>query len=426
MLDLKDIRQNSQEIEKKLKTKDASIELTDFLQLDENIRSLQTENEKLKAHRNETSKEIGEKKKEKEDVTLFMKKMTDVGNEISAIDHELKKLIEKRESFLSSLPNIPADNIPISDDAKDNLCLKTYGEKKKFSFPIKNHLELNEKLHLFDFQASAKITGASWPLYKNFGARLEWALLNYMLDIHIKNGYILISPPFLAGKKTLYNSGQLPKFSSQLFRLDDKDYPLYLIPTAEVVLNGMHSEDILPQESLPLKYVSFTPCFRREAGAAGKQERGLIRMHQFNKVELFCFSSPQKSDEVFDNMLCNIEEVLEGLDMHYRNMLLTTGEMSFSAAKTIDIEVFLPGQDRYYEVSSLSNCTDFQARRGKIRCKEKDKKPQFVHTLNGSGVATSRLMVALLENNQQKDGSILIPKSLQPYLEKEIIKIEPK
>jgi seryl-tRNA synthetase len=418
MLDIKKIRKNPKEIEKKLQKKDPKINLTKILEIDEKIRKLQTEVEELKAQKNKISKEIGEKKSKKENVSNLMKEVSSFSKKIENIDKELKTKEEEREKELSHLPNIPMDDVKVSLNPKDNVCIKTFKEKKEFSFPFKNHLELNEKLNLFDFQTSAKLSGTGWPLYKGLGARLEWALLNYMLDTHIKNGFIPIMPPLLAKKEITYASGQLPKFEDQLFKLNDKDYKLYLIPTAEVILNGMHFDTILKKDNLPLHYVSYTPCFRREAGSAGKNERGLIRTHQFNKVELFSVTKKDESEKAFQKILSSAEEVLQGLNLHYRNMLLVTGDTSFASAKTIDIEVFLPGQNRYYEVSSVSNCTDYQSRRSKTRYKEE--KMEYPHTLNGSGVATSRLMAALLENNQQEDGSVIIPKVLHKYLEEEI------
>ena len=248
------------------------------------------------------------------------------------------------------------------------------------------------------------------------GARLEWALINFMIDIHIENGFEFWLPPHLIRPETMFASAQLPKFESQLFKLKDDDYPLYLIPTSETVLNGLHIDEIFSAEELPKRYAAYTPCFRREAGAAGSQERGLIRMHQFNKVEMFAFTLPEQSEAMFQQMIQSAEEILQGLNLHYRNMLLVTGDMSFAAQKTVDIEVWLPGQNRYYEVSSISDCGDFQARRSLTRYRRKEDKPELVHTLNGSGLATSRLMVALLENNQRPDGSIEIPLVLHKYL----------
>lgn len=372
----------------------------------------------MKSKRNHSSKEIGMKKQKGEDVTTFMAEMNALNDRITHKDHEIVKVETELQGALSILPNLPMDDVPISPSPKDNVCIKEFGQKPTFDFPFKNHVELNEKLHLFDFARGAKISGSGWPLYVGMGARLEWALINYMLDTHRNNGFIQVIPPLLVRPEMMYGSGQLPKFEGQFYKL--KDDNLQLIPTSEVPINGMHFDEILDAEQLPLKYTAYTPCFRREAGAAGSQERGLIRMHQFNKVEMFCFTKPEESPRVYEEMLQSAEEILQGLGLHYRNMLLTTGDMSFAAAKTIDIEVWLPGQNRYYEVSSVSNCTDFQARRSQTRFKSKNEKPQFVHTLNGSGLATSRLMVALLENNQQKDGSVLVPKVLHKYLEEEI------
>lgn len=426
MLDIKELRKDPQEIEAKLKNKIPEINLSHILALDERIRSLKTEVEELKSKRNHSSKELGHKKQKGEDISAFMAELGRLSDTIAIRDQEVGKIESELHEALAVLPNLPLDDIPISPSPKDNVCIKMMGEKREFSFPFKNHVELNEKLRLFDFARAAKMSGSGWPLYRGMGARLEWALINYMLDTHRKNGFEQIIPPLLVRPETMYGSAHLPKFESQLFKIRDEDYQLYLIPTSESALNGLHMDECLDEEQLPLKYTSYTPCFRREAGAAGSQERGLIRMHQFNKVELFCLTTPEDSARLFEVMLASAEEVLQGLGLHYRNMLLTTGDMSFAAAKTVDIEVWLPGQNRYYEVSSVSNCTDFQARRAQIRYRKKNEKPQFIHTLNGSGVATSRLMVALLENNQREDGSVLVPKVLHKYLGEEVSVIQPK
>jgi len=426
MLDIKEIRKNPSEIEKKLKTKDPEIDLSSLLEIDEAIRLAQTRVEELKAKRNALSKKIGAAKAQGEDVSAMMGQVHAVNEEIAKLDHEL---VEKKKAFdqkFTYLPNIPMDDIPISLHLKDNVCIKTFGAKKVFDFPPKNHLELNDGLHLFDFARGAKLSGSGWPVYKDFGARLEWALLNYMLDIHKKNGFCHIMPPLLLKPEMMFGSAHLPKFEDQLFKVADEDFHLYLIPTSEASLNGLHYDEILDISELPLQYVSYTPCFRREAGAAGEKERGLIRTHQFNKVELFSITAPEDSESVFEKMLSSAEEVVQGLELHYKNMLLVTSDMSFASAKTIDLEVWLPGQGRYYEVSSISHCTDFQARRSKIRFKAKNEKPRYVHTLNASGVATSRLMVSLLENHQREDGSIHLPKALQPYLEEEMEQLTPK
>ncbi len=418
MIDIKLLRREREDIEKKLKRKDPDLSVDTILLLDEELRTKIHLVEQWKAERNALSQQVGEGKRKGNDVSAFLTKAESLAAQIHAVDEEIQQLENAYYEILAQIPNIPFDDVPDSQHVNDNVVLKQKGEKPTFSFTPKNHLELNESLKLFDFERSAKITGRGWPLYQKWGARLEWALIQYMLSVQIKNGFDLILPPVVVRKEMMYYAGQLPKFANQQFKLDDPEYPFYLIPTAEVPLNGLHANEIFQEEDLPLRYVAFTPCFRRESGAAGAQERGLIRMHQFHKVEMFVFCKPEESRQMQDWMVECAEEVLEGLGLHYRRMLLVSGDMSFSSARTIDIETWLPGQDRYYEVSSISNCTDYQARRGLIRWKRKgEKKSEFVHTLNGSGLATSRLMVSLLECNQQEDGSIVIPKVLQPYLD---------
>jgi seryl-tRNA synthetase len=416
MLDIKLIRKDKDIIEKKLKSKDPTVELSPILALDERIRVVKVGVEELKASRNGLSKEIGEKKRKAESCDSLMDEVGRIGEKIAILDQELSILEKDFAEKIASCPNIPLDDIKVSLDPKDNVCIKTFGEKREFSFPAKNHVELNEKLGLFDFSRGAKISGSGWPTYKNMGARLEWALINYMIDTHIGNGFEMWMVPHLVRPDVMYGSGQLPKFEKQLFKLHDDDYELFLIPTSEVALNGLHNDEIFKEQELPKKYCCYTPCFRREAGAAGSQERGLIRVHQFNKVEMFCFTTPEQSQKVFEDMQASAESILRGLGLHYRSMLLVTGDMSFAAAKTVDVEAWLPGQNRYYEVSSVSNCTDFQSRRSQIRFRRKDDKPELVHTLNGSGLATSRLMVSLLENNQQEDGSVVLPEVLHKYM----------
>lgn len=416
MLDIRLIRKDRATIEAKLKTKDPQIDLFHLCTLDHQIREEKTKVENLKAKRNEYSQQIGELKRAGQDTSGIMAQVAQSAEEIHHLDHQLKQLEEEFTQELARLPNLPMNDIKVSQDPKDNVVIKEVGQKPSFSFPFKNHVELNEQLNLFDFKRGAKISGAGWPVYLHMGARLEWALLQYMIETHIKNGFTQCILPLLVRPPIMFGSGQLPKFDSQLFKINDPDYQLYLIPTSEVAINGLHLDEIIPTEDLPLRYVSYTPCFRREAGAAGSQERGLIRMHQFNKVEMFCFAKPEESMQVFDQMMASAEEILQGLELHYRNVLLVTGDMSFAAARTVDIEAWLPGQNRYYEVSSVSNCTDYQARRSNTRFRGEEGKLDFVHTLNGSGLATSRLMVALLENNQQEDGSIRLPAVLQRYL----------
>jgi seryl-tRNA synthetase len=416
MLDIRQIRKDRATIEAKLKTKDPEIDLSRVVELDHQIRECKTKVEILKAKRNEYSQKIGECKRNGQDTSELMAQVAISAEDIHRLDHETKELEIEFTQELARLPNLPMDDIKISQDPKENVVIKEVGQKPSFAFPFKNHVELNERLNLFDFKRGAKIAGTGWPVYRDMGARLEWALLQYMIEVHIKNGFTQCIPPLLVRPETMFGSGQLPKFDHQLFKINDPDYHLYLIPTAEVSINGLHLDEIIPTEDLTLKYVAYTPCFRREAGAAGSQERGLIRMHQFNKVEMFSFAQPEMSMQVFEEMMASAEEILKGLDLHYRNVLLVTGDMSFAAARTIDIEVWLPGQNRYYEVSSVSNCTDYQSRRSNTRFRREDGKLDFVHTLNGSGLATSRLMVALLENNQQEDGSIRLPTVLQRYL----------
>lgn len=416
MLDIRLIRKDRATVEAKLKTKDPQIDLFRVCELDHQIRETKKKVENLKAKRNEYSQKIGELKRAGQETSELVAQVAQSAEETHALDHQVKKLEEELTQELARLPNLPMDDIKIAQDPSENVVIREVGQKPSFSFPFKNHVELNERLHLFDFKRGAKIAGAGWPVYLGMGARLEWALLQYMLEIHIKNGFTQCIPPLLVRPNTMFGSGQLPKFDSQLFKIQDPDYHLYLIPTAEVSINGLHLDEIIPTEELTLKYVAYTPCFRREAGAAGSQERGLIRMHQFNKVEMFCFAKPEESMQVFDQMMASAEEILQGLELHYRNVLLVTGDMSFAAARTVDIEAWLPGQNRYYEVSSVSNCTDYQARRSNTRFRGDDGKLEFVHTLNGSGLATSRLMVALLENNQQEDGSVRLPAVLQRYL----------
>lgn len=416
MLDVKLLRKDAKAFEERLKSKDPSVDLTPLMQLDEEIRNLKTRGEEFKNRRNQLSKEIGEKKRKGEDASSLMNEVNGLADQVSLLD---KQLVEKEEHFnqiFLRLPNLPIEEVKISQNVQDNVVLRMQGKKPEFSFAPKNHVELNERLHLFDFKRAAKVSGSHWPAYRGNGAKLEWALLNYMLNFHQENDFVFWLPPLLVRKEIALGSGNLPKFENQLFKITDPDYQLYLIPTSEMALMGLHNDEILNGEELPLKYVSYTPCFRREAGALGSQERGLIRMHQFNKVEMFAFTTPDESENMFNEMVRSAEKLLDGLGLHYRTMELVSGDMSFSASKTVDIEVWLPGQNRYYEVSSVSNCTDFQARRSNTRFKMKQDKPEFVHTLNGSGLATSRLMVALLENNQRADGSVEIPLILHPYL----------
>lgn len=420
MLDIRLIRTHRQQVEQQLRTKDPRMDLTEIVSLDEKIREHKTEVERLKASRNEASSRIGELKRKGEDPSALLAGMGKTAEEIHALDHVIREEEERLHHLMAQLPNLPMQDIKVSQDPKENEVIKVVGKKPVFDFPCKTHLELNEKLHLFDFKRGAHISGAGWPIYRNWGARLEWALLQYMMDIHVNNGFMQWMPPLVVRAKALYGAGQLPKFEDQQFKVHHHEDVLYLIPTAEVPLNALHADEIIPVDAMPLRYFAYTPCFRTEAGAAGRQEAGLIRNHQFNKVEMFAFTAPEASTEVFEQFLRSIDQILDGLELHYRHTLLVTGDMSFASARTVDVEVWLPGQDeerRYREVSSVSNCTDYQARRSNIRFRRNEgEKLEFVHTLNGSGVATSRLMVSLLETHQQSDGSIRIPEVLRRYL----------
>lgn len=421
MLGIKDIVKDPIRVEKELQKKDKDVRIGPVVSAYEEMCRVKTNLEDLRAKLNHHSKEIGEYKRAGKDPSALMHGLTEIKEASQKAAVECSELEAKFESLIAGLPNLPDSDIKVSEDPADNVCVKTSGKKREFGFTPKNHLELSDIHNLFDFKRGAKLSGTGWPVYTGVGAQLEWALLNLMIETHNENGFTFHLLPHLVRPDVMYGSGQLPKFEHQLFKVKDEDYELYLIPTAEVALNGLHYDEILKEDELPKRYSAYTPCFRREAGAAGSQERGLIRVHQFNKVEMFAFCTPEESNQIFDQMVASAELILEKLELHYRSMLLVTGDMSYGAARTLDIEVWLPGQNRYYEVSSVSNCRDFQARRSKIRYKTKDGQTQFVHTLNGSGLATSRLMVALLENNQQEDGSIILPKALQKTLGVEIL-----
>jgi len=417
MLDIKLLRQDPKGITAKIQTKEPNLTLDRVLELDNQVRDLKTQLEQLQNQRNERSKVIGHLKKEGKPTEDLMAEVRLLGDKITSLQQTLEKLDVEFVHELACLPNLPMDDVYISQDKADNVIIKEVGQKRIFNFPPKHHVELNEHLHLLEFQKTAKTSGAGWPAYRGWGARLEWALLNYMIDIQILRGFEFWLPPAAVRPPMMFGSGQLPKFQGQFYALEDPSAPLYLVPTAEIVLNGLHYDEILDEHCLPIKYAAYTPCFRREAGAAGAGERGLIRVHQFNKVEMFAFTKPEDSPAMFEEMLSVAEEILQGLGLHYRLSKLATGDMSFTAAKTVDVEVWLPGQNRYYEVSSVSNCTDYQARRSQIRYRAKGtEKTTFVHTLNGSGLATSRLFVALLENFQNEDGSVTLPPVLAERL----------
>ncbi|SPN73982.1 Serine--tRNA ligase,seryl-tRNA synthetase,Prolyl-tRNA synthetase,serine--tRNA ligase,tRNA synthetase class II core domain (G, H, P, S and T) [Chlamydia serpentis] len=416
MLDIKIIRKMPKECEDRLRKKDPKISLDFILSLDQEVRQLKTKSETLQAERRVLSQEIHKAKTQGVDATNLIQQVEAIVFNLQEVEQELDAKYGRLQELLSHLPNYPADDVPISEDKSGNQVIKTVGDLPTFSFPAKHHLELNQKLEILDFQAAAKTTGSGWPAYKNRGVLLEWALLTYMLQKQAAHGFQLWLPPLLVKKEILFGSGQIPKFDGQYYRVEDGDQYLYLIPTAEVVLNGFHTQEIFGEKDLPLYYAASTPCFRREAGAAGAHERGLVRVHQFHKVEMFAFTRPDQDDIAYAKMLNIVEEILKELKLPYRLSLLSTGDMSFTASKTIDAEVWLPGQNAFYEVSSISQCTDFQSRRSGTRYKDSQGKLQFVHTLNGSGLATPRLLVAILENNQQADGSVIVPEVLRPYL----------
>ncbi|RLE33758.1 serine--tRNA ligase [Candidatus Acetothermia bacterium] len=415
MLDIRAIRERREELEARLKTRDRSIDLAPIVKLDEKRRRLIAEVEGLKAERNRGSQEVGRRKKEGKDASDLLSHLSGISDRIGELDGEIRRLDEEIERLLSLLPNLPHPSVPTGPE-ENKVILREVGEKPVPDYPIKPHILVGEEKGILDFTRGAAMTGSRFPMYIGMGARLEMALINFMFTRHAKRGYTPVLPPFLANERSFYVSSQLPKFADDIYRIERDG--LYLNPTAESLLVNIHRDEIIPADQLPKSYVAYTPCFRREAGSYGEEERGLIRVHQFNKVELFKFTTPESSYAELDSLIADAEEILKALRIHYRVVLLTTGDMAQQAAKTVDLEVYLPAQGRYYEVSSCSNCEDFQARRGNIRYRPSPKeKPRFVHTLNGSGVATSRLMAAILENNQTEDGRVLIPDVLQPMVE---------
>jgi len=416
MLDLKFIRSEPDLVIEKLKRRGLNGDIIDcILQLDEQRRKILFEVSTLKQERNQVSDEIGRLKKEKKDAQDKILAMREVSTKIKEMDSEIKVIEEKIQKSLLEIPNMVDDSVPVGPDEESNIEIRKWGEPRDFDFEPQAHWDLGEKLNILDFERGAKIAAARFTVLKNIGAHLERALTNFMLDIHTReHGYQEIFPPFLVNANTMTGTGQLPKFENDLFKSNDE---LYLIPTAEVPLTNLHQEEILAEADLPLYYTAYTACFRREAGSYGKDVRGLIRQHQFNKVELVKLCKPGDSFQELEKLTQNAETVLQRLELPYRIVTLSTGDIGFSAAKTYDLEVWLPAQGKYREISSCSNCTDFQARRANIRYRMQESgKVHFVHTLNGSGVAVGRAMVAILENYQEKDGSIVIPDALRPYM----------
>jgi seryl-tRNA synthetase len=409
------IRENLEEAEQRLAARGGASFLGGFRELDERRRTLLRDAESLKALRNTVSEEIS-RIKDKSQAQDKILEMREVSQRIKGMDEELKQVDEEMQMFLLTVPNLPHPATPQGASENDNVEVRTWGTPPQFGFAAKPHWEIGEALGILDFERAAKITGARFCLYRGAGARLERALISFMLDLHTEqHGYQEVLPPFMVNRDSMTATGQLPKFEEDLFRLTDPEF--YLIPTAEVPVTNIHRGEILKRSDLPILYTAYTPCFRREAGSYGKDTRGLVRQHQFNKVELVKFTHPSESDAELERLTANAEKVLQLLELPYRVMALCSGDIGFSAARTYDLEVWLPGQNCYREISSCSTFGDFQARRASIRFREDEKaKPEFVHTLNGSGLAVGRTVVAILENYQQEDGSVTIPVALRPYM----------
>ncbi len=416
MLEIKFVRQNLDLVQNAIAKRGKVADIEGFKRYDENMRLILTEIEELRHQRNVVSEQIAALKKNGGDSNTLVFEMRNVSAKIKNLDSCLSEDEDKINKILLELPNIPNSSVPEGKDSSDNLAIKMVGRKPAFGFEPKNHWEIGEYLKIFDFDRASKITGARFPLYFGAGAKLERALINFMVDIHTtEHGYTEVLPPFIVNKQSMTSTGQLPKFAEDLFKLEGWDY--YLIPTAEVPVTNIHQNEILDGEMLPILYTAYTPCFRSEAGSYGKDTKGLIRQHQFNKVELVKFSKPETSYDELEALLNNAETILKRLGLSYQVVCLCTGDLGFSAAKTYDIEVWMPAQGVYREISSCSNFENFQARRGNIRFKRKGKKgTEFVHTLNGSGLAVGRTVAAILENYQQEDGSVIIPENLKPYM----------
>ncbi len=417
MLEIKFVRQNLELVQEALRKRGQGDDLEEFLHHDSERRAILLEVEALKHRRNSVSERIAEMRRDKQDASDLIAEMKAVSDQIKSLDEQLSQHEQGLRSILMGLPNLPHPSVPVGEDAEANVIIKKVGEPPSFDFQPLPHWEIGEKLGILDFERAAKIAGTRFALYIGYGARLERALINFMLDVQTKErGYLEVLPPFMANRTSTTATGQLPKFEEDLFKLEGWDY--YLVPTAEVPVTNIHQGEILDEGELPKRYVAYTPCFRSEAGSYGKDTRGLIRQHQFNKVELVKFTTPETSYEELESLLSDAEIILKRLGLPYQVVVLCTGDLGFSAAKTYDIEVWVPGQQKYREISSCSNFEDFQARRGNIRFKRKGKKgTTLVHTLNGSGIAVGRTVVAILENFQQQDGSVIIPEALRPYMD---------
>jgi len=416
MLDLKYIREHTDRVRQKMAERGQTVDLEGLLRADRERRELIVRGDELKQRRNAASDEITRLKQQRQSVDTLLTEMKQVSERIKQLDEQIRSLDEQLQERLLYLPNLLHDSVPVGKDEKENKEIRRWGTQPSLDFPKGSHWEIGEKLGILDFERAARVTGARFVFYKGLGARLERALLNFMLDLHVReHGYEEILPPVIVNRASMIGTGQLPKFEEDLFRLRDEDY--FLIPTAEVPVTNLYRDEILEEDRLPLSYAAYTPCFRREAGSYGKDTRGLIRQHQFNKVELVKFTTPERSYEELERLLQDAETVLQRLGLHYRVVLLCTGDAGFSSAKTYDIEVWLPAQNQFREISSCSNFESFQARRAGIRYRLRGgKKTEYVHTLNGSGLAIGRTVVAILENYQQEDGSVVIPEVLRPYM----------
>lgn len=416
MLDIKRLRSNFEEVKEALGKRSGNYDLEGFLELDTKRRELLAEVEVLKNKQNVVSKQVPMMKKEGKDVTAVLAEMKELSEEIKGIDQQVKEVDDKLQTILLTLPNTPNPQVPVGASDEENVELRRVGDVREFDFEIKPHWDLGESLDILDFEKGAKVTGARFTFYKGLGARLERAIMNFMLDMHVdKHGYTEVFPPFMVNRASMTGTGQLPKFEEDAFKVQGTDY--FLVPTAEVPVTNMYRDQILDGKDLTIKHCAYTACFRAEAGSAGRDTRGIIRQHQFNKVEMVKFARPENSYEELETLTNDAEGILQALGLPYRVVRLCTGDLGFSSAMTYDIEVWMPSYGRYVEISSCSNFEDFQARRANIKFKDNIKdKAQFIHTLNGSGLAVGRTTAAILENFQQADGSVIIPEALRPYM----------
>jgi seryl-tRNA synthetase len=421
MYEIPTFRNNLDAIAARLQTRGFELNVAEFRELDAQRRAAISESERLQADKNEESDAIGKLKKAGEDTTARQQKVREIDDRMAALKEKRNELDEMFRSMLASVPNVPHETVPVGRSSDDNVEVRRLGEPRSFDFHPKPHWDLGPDLNILDMERAAKVTGARFAVYIGPGAKLERALINFMLDVHTKeHGYTEVLPPFMINSASLFGTGQLPKFAADLFKLENTDY--WLAPTAEVPVTNLFRDETLESEKLPIKLCAYTPCFRSEAGSYGRDVRGIIRQHQFQKVELVKFTRPEQSYDELEKLTADAERILQKLGLPYRTVALCTGDIGFSAAKTYDIEVWLPGQNDYKEISSCSNFEAFQARRAQIRAKSGKGKADFVHTLNGSGLAVGRTWVAIIENYQQKDGSVIVPEVLRPYMNAEVIK----